>query len=747
MENRPLEILLIEDDPAQAAMIGKMLAESLRQGVSVRHAKNLADGLGQLARGDFDIILVALGLPDSQGLQTALSVRNRAQATPVIVLTMHEDEDIALKALQMDIQDYLVKGEINGTTLKRSIRYAIQRKQDTEALRQSEQRFASFMLHLPAAAWMKDLQGRYVYANTETERIFSMPLSEFTGKGDAEFLSSETAGPLRENDQRVLAEGGSLRTTETMRQIDGVEGHYIVSKFSVPGPDGRPGYVGGVAFDITELVRAEEALHLSEERFRALITASSQVLYRMSPDWSEMREFHSRGFLASTETPSSNWLQEYISPDDQPQVVAAIREAIRTRSMFELEHRVRRADGSLGWTWSRAVPLMDAAGRITEWFGTANDITTRKEAEEALRKSEKKFAKVFHAVPALIAISTLEENKYLDVNETALQLLGYRREEVVGRTATELDLWEDPSLQARVQQTLKEHGHISNLEVRFRGKNGQIFTGLLSAEYVSFNGDHYRLGLVKDISDRKAAEEEIARLNIELTERAAELEAANRELDAFTYTVAHDLRKPLAVVSGYCQALRELCEDTLDEECRGFLAAAYDGTWRMNQLIDTLLDFSRLTHSEPRREAVDLSGMAQAIAAELALSEPKRRAEFLIAEGVSVMGDADLLRVVMVNLLGNAWKYTGSREQAVIEFGVKQGGEEKTYFVRDNGPGFDMADADKLFVPFRRIAEQRFDGHGVGLATVERIVRRHGGQVWAEGEPGTGAVFYFTLPG
>ena len=324
--------------------------------------------------------------------------------------------------------------------------------------------------------------------------------------------------------------------------------------------------------------------------------------------------------------------------------------------------------------------------------------------------------------------------------------MGYRRDEVIGRTAQDLNLWEDPSLQARVLQTLEEQGSIENIEVRFRGKSGQIFTGLFSAELVNFNGDRYRLGLVKDITDRKLAEEEIERLNTELAARAAELEGANRELEAFNYSVAHDLRKPLTVVNGYCQAIREMCGEKLDERCTEFLQDAYDGTMQMNRLIDALLNFSRLAHVEPRRKRVDLSAMAQVAAADLQLSAPERRCTFKVAEGIAVDGDAELLRLVLDNLLGNAWKYTGMRDEAVIEFGQAEVGGKPACYVRDNGPGFAAADADKLFIPFQRLAgAQEYKGFGIGLATVERIVKRHGGRVWAEGEPGKGATFYFTL--
>jgi light-regulated signal transduction histidine kinase (bacteriophytochrome) len=257
--------------------------------------------------------------------------------------------------------------------------------------------------------------------------------------------------------------------------------------------------------------------------------------------------------------------------------------------------------------------------------------------------------------------------------------------------------------------------------------------------------EHF-VAVFDDITERKCAQEEIERLNTDLAMRAVELEEANRELEAFNYTVAHDLRKPLTAVNGYCQAIKEMCGDMLDEQCKGFLHDVYSGTLRMNALINALLNFSRLAYVEPHWEKVDMTKMAQVAAAELRMADPERRVVFRISDGVEVVGDPGLLRVVLDNLLGNAWKYTGAREESIIEFGAAEIDGKTACFVRDNGPGFDMANAEKLFIPFQRLpGSEEFRGFGIGLATVDRIIRRHGGRIWAEGEPDKGATFYFTL--
>ncbi len=225
------------------------------------------------------------------------------------------------------------------------------------------------------------------------------------------------------------------------------------------------------------------------------------------------------------------------------------------------------------------------------------------------------------------------------------------------------------------------------------------------------------------------------------------LELSNKELEAFSYSVSHDLRAPLRSIDGFSQALVEDCADTLDAEGKDHLQRIRGAVQRMAELIDALLTLARVTRSEIRREAIDLSGMARTVAADLRQRAPERRAEFVIADGLAATGDVRLLRVALENLLENAWKFTARRPSARIEFGaLAHPGGKRAYYVRDNGAGFDMAYADKLFGAFQRLhAQAEFQGIGIGLATVRRIIRRHGGTIWAEGAPDRGATFHFTL--
>lgn len=254
------------------------------------------------------------------------------------------------------------------------------------------------------------------------------------------------------------------------------------------------------------------------------------------------------------------------------------------------------------------------------------------------------------------------------------------------------------------------------------------------------------LAMIFNIGGYKRMQEEIEIMHTNLASRACELEITNHELEAFSDAVSHDLRLPITVINGYCELILENMGDSLGEECKGYLQRICDETVRANQLISTLLGFSRLSQSAAFSEMVDLGQMANEIVAGLMLAQSQRRVKYSGAEGVIVKGDANLLRVAMGNLIGNAWKYTATQEEALIEFGITESGRKPVYFIRDNGVGFDMTRADRLFGAFQRLhTRKEFDGFGVGLSMVKRIIQRHGGQVWAEGVVGTGATFYFTL--
>jgi two-component system sensor histidine kinase/response regulator len=242
------------------------------------------------------------------------------------------------------------------------------------------------------------------------------------------------------------------------------------------------------------------------------------------------------------------------------------------------------------------------------------------------------------------------------------------------------------------------------------------------------------------------AEEEIKALNQHLERQVTELAEVNRELEAFSFTASHDLRGPLSRIAGFSKALLEFHAGQLDETGRRYLDRIENSAARMCVLVEDLLRFSRITRVEMSQGKVDLTEIVRGLAAELAAQDSDREVEFVVADRVEGWGDPALLRTALLNLMENAWKYTRKRAAARIEFGTLAGAQAPAYYLRDNGAGFDMAEANRLFNPFQRLhKESDFEGTGIGLATVDRIIRRHGGQVWAQGEVGQGATFFFTL--
>jgi PAS domain S-box-containing protein len=366
-----------------------------------------------------------------------------------------------------------------------------------------------------------------------------------------------------------------------------------------------------------------------------------------------------------------------------------------------------------------------------------------------LRESEERYRAVVEQAAEGIFLVDADTRRVLEANAAYQNLLGYTSEEILRLTLYDLVPYPRKSMDCYVERVLERRSYVSG-ERRHRRKDGSLVDVEVSANLISYGGREALCIVVRDTTERKRAEEELQRLNEQLEhrvrQRTAQLEATNRELEAFSYSISHDLAAPLRSTDGFSQILLEDYAEVLDHEGKDYLSRVRASSQHLGQLIDALLKLSRTTRREIRRESVDLSLTAENIAQVLRISQPDRQAEFVIADGLSVDEDAWLLRIALENLLGNACKFTGKSLPARIEFGAVEHEGTLAYFVRDNGAGFDMTYADKLFGAFQRLHTfEEFPGTGRGLATVQRIVHRHGGQAWAEGRVGQGATFYFTL--
>jgi PAS domain S-box-containing protein len=384
---------------------------------------------------------------------------------------------------------------------------------------------------------------------------------------------------------------------------------------------------------------------------------------------------------------------------------------------------------------------------ILEWSARIAAIAIeRKHAEEALRESEEKFAKAFHASPDIIIISRTRDHRFIEVNDSFTRLTGFSRDQILNDASIEYRLMGSLPDRDRIVKFLKERGSVRNQEISFHTRKGEERTMLFSSEPINFGGEPCKITIAKDITELKRAEEELKQAMSRLEKSSAQLTATNRELETFSYSVSHDLRSPLRSIDGFSQALLEDYLDRFDEQGRDYLNRLRLASQKMGALIDGLLKLSRLTRNEMRQETVDLGALAQEIAQGLQETQPEHQVAFSAGDGLTARGDPQLLRVMLENLIGNAWKFSGHNPHPRIEFGnVRQNGITE-FFVRDNGVGFDMAYAGKLFGAFQRLHNaEDFPGTGIGLATVQRIINRHGGTIRAEGEVGKGATFYFTL--
>lgn len=424
----------------------------------------------------------------------------------------------------------------------------------------------------------------------------------------------------------------------------------------------------------------------------------------------------------------------------------------RKRCLADFNIQLYRKAGSVAEVSINARAIKDDSGNLLYLEGMAEDITDKKRADEKLKALETRYRRLFELAKDGILIIDTKTGAIIDVNPYLTDLLGFTHEQLFGKKIWELGFFKDIVANQNKFIELQQKQHVRYENLPLETADGR----LINVEFVS---NVYEVDCqtvfqcnIRDITDRKRAEEEIKQLNVELEqrviERTVQFEAANKELEAFSYSVSHDLRTPLRAIDGFSQALLEDYREKLDDTAKSYLDRVRKATQRMGHLIDDMLKLSRVTRSEFNLASVDVSTIIRAISEKMKQDKSNRPVDMIIRDGVFVNGDPSLLQVALENILDNAWKFSSRAAQPQVEFGTTVKDGAAACFIRDNGVGFDMAYVDKLFGAFQRLhTSVEFPGTGIGLATVKRIINRHGGRVWAEAEVGKGATFYFTIPG
>lgn len=594
------------------------------------------------------------------------------------------------------------------------------------------------------AIFVRDPTGIITYWNGGAEKLYGWASEQACGRTSHELLQTEFPQPRTQIESQVFDSGG-WEGELTHKKSDGQ--HVIVaSRWSV-----RPGKVGE-AFSILEINRDITKRKTAEQKFRSLLEAA--------PDAMVIVNQRGRIVLTNVQTEKlfgypSNELDgqpvEMLMPEAPRRKHERHRDGFfhnpRTRAMGAgLELAGRRKDGTKFPVEISLSPLQTEEGTLV--ISAIRDVTERKQAEILLREREERFRDLFVNIPHPVWVYDLETLQFLEVNETAIRQYGYSREEFLSKRIVDIRPREDAK---RLLNNLTP----ARTELEYSGewhhvtKDGCLLDVAISSHGLNFKGRKAALVFALDITERKEAERRIQKLNLDLSQRAEELAATNRDLESFSYSVSHDLRAPLRHMDGFARILAEEFKSQLDKSGCHYLDRIIEGAQQMGHLVDDLLNLSRVGRQEMSCQNASLDKIARAAIADASSSAAGRKIEWKVAVLPEVDCDAPLMKILFTNLLSNAVKFTAQRPVAVIEVGCQDGPSgESVIFVRDNGVGFDSKYAAKLFGVFQRLHRQEdFEGTGIGLATVHRIIEKHRGRIWAESQPEGGATFYFTLKG
>ncbi|WP_373528803.1 PAS domain S-box protein [Nostoc sp.] len=642
-------------------------------------------------------------------------------------------------------------------------------KSNEEALRQRETQLRLITDTLPVLISFVDSEQRYRFNNRAYEEWFGHPAAEVYEKYIWEVLGESAYKVIRPYVEKVLA-GEQVTFESQIPYQDG--GTRYINAIYVPQFDNQ-GTVEGYAALITDISeqqaalrsrnQAEAALRESEARFRHMADTAPVLVWMSGTD--TLCNYFNKPWLDFTgrtmEQEMGNGWAEGVHPDDFQRCLDTYINAFDARQKFTMEYRLKRFDGEYRWLLDTGVPRFAPTGEFLGYIGSCVDIHDRNLAEEALRDSEERYRILTEVSPQAIWMGDRNDG-ITYCNQYWLDYSGLTMEQTSGYGWIDIIHPDDCVGVARhwhrvFKTSMQAVANATNYEaeIRFRRVSDgsyrwHIVRGL---PFRDADGEIIKwVGIASDIHDRKVAEAALQQLNEMLEqriqERTAQLEATNKELESFSYSVSHDLRSPLRHIAGFIELLEKRHNSTsLDETSQRYLGIIAQTAKQAGILIDELLTFSRMGRTEMRYINLNMEELVQEVKRDLITESPERIIHWHIESLPEVQGDPSMLRLVLRNLIGNAVKYTQTRNPAEITVGSINYENEVIFSVQDNGVGFNMQYVHKLFGVFQRLhSDPKFEGTGVGLANVQRIIHRHNGRVWAEAVIDRGATFYFSLP-
>jgi PAS domain S-box-containing protein len=651
-----------------------------------------------------------------------------------------------------------------------------ERKRAEHGLRDSKEKLRLALDGARLGTWEWDLKTGKLAGSPLSFALFGLPAdTDFNFGMFLSMIHPDDRARVDEAMKRTLADHSEYNVEYGVVWPDGSD-RWIAAKGRAYRNDfGENLRVGGILFDVTERCRALDVLRESEERFQAIANGIPQLAHMAGADgafsWYNQRWYE---YTGTTPEHMEGWgWRSVIDSAMLPKVMEWWQTSIATGEPFDMEFPLRGADGTFRTFLNRVMPLKDSEGRVVRWFGTNTDISEHKKAQELLAAQARELSVSRGALEAQTRMFTLvldsmgegliaadRDGRFLIWNDSAKKLMGRDPSGVPTEQWTPyyqvfLSDGITPCPLDRLPLVRALHGESAQVEMMVQGP-GPAEGVFLEVSARPLKDDHGNLGgrvaVLREITERKAAERQIKTLNQSLEgrviERTAELKVANKELEAFTYSVSHDLRAPIRHISGFAKIVVEKFRTSLPAEAHEHLQLIVQAAHRMGQMVDEMLKLARLGRQALEVKTTGLNSLVEDVVTLLAPEIEVRQVEWKIDELPFVGCDPILMRQVFQNLISNALKYSRPRSPAMIEIGQTEKEGERVIFVKDNGVGFDMKYSDKLFGVFQRLhVAEEFEGNCIGLATVERIIKKHGGRVWVEAELDRGATFYFTLGG